>query len=237
MQRLPKHLKNATPEEIQAYRIVTARKARMGAEEGRILFRLRMRREEKEADLDKLIDIYRTQYDKSRRQAICAAQEDLGYLGAEKERKEYIKAEARAMRSARRQKQSECQKRWRRNVRNKALDEVMDTLPANAPPEKELDWVLSHRKLFHAAQSLNDPEPEPVRLDVADIKTAPSQSAVTMLTVALQDPVDWMRKKRDAHKGKTSAGTGGTEDDSIVVDDLSEVERILKAASDQQQNQ
>lgn len=227
---LPKKLRTASPEEIAAYRVTIGRKAKQSSEDCRTLFRLRMQREEREGELDALIAKYRDE-GKSRRQAIYAAMRDMGYRGAEKERREFDIAKCRGMVNRRRQKQSEAQKKYKARMRNKDLDAAMDTLKPNAPPEQEMDWVVGHRKLFHAAQNLSDEEAEPIKVVAADLRDAPSQAAVTMLMVALQDPVDWMKKKRDAHKSKTGAGGGGEDDTSDVEDDLTEVERMLKVAT------
>jgi hypothetical protein len=225
---LPKHLRNASPERIFAYRSKNARKAKQSSEDCRSLFRQRMQRDGRERELDKLIAKYREE-GKSRRQAIYAAMREMGYEGADKERAYEGRAIADAMMNRRRQKLRDGQKRHYRRMKNKALDEVMDTLKPNAPPEQEMDWVLSHRKLFHA--SLQADDDDPVKLTADDIRNAPSQAAVTMLATAIKNPDGWMEKKRDANKAKTSAGSGGDDDNSDVVDDLSEVERMLKAAT------
>lgn len=222
---LPEHLRNATPEEIFAFRQKNSRKASFTAEECRQLFRQRMVRDKRDEELDSLIAKYRDE-GKSKRQAVYAAMNDLGYAGPANERKLYKRAIAVAMQDKRRETQSKCVKRYKLRMKNKDLDEVMDTLPPNASPEKEMDWVVGHRKLFHAAMQLSDESAEPVRLAAADLKDAPSQAAVTLLTIALLDPQEWAKKKRDAHKAKTEAGVGGENDKGVIPDDLSALKRI-----------
>jgi hypothetical protein len=192
------------------------------------MFRQRMRREGREQELDALIAQGR-ENNLSRRQATYAAMRELGYAGADKERRKHKVALAQGMLDRRRKIQQRNERQYRAKMRNKSLDEVMDTLKPNAPPEQEMDWVLSHRKLFHA--SMQGDDDDPVKLTADDIRNAPSQAAVTMLSTAIKNPDGWMEKKRDANKAKTSAGAGGDDDASDVVDDLAEVERMLKAAA------
>jgi hypothetical protein len=197
-----------------------------------------MQRDGREKELDELIAKHKEQ-GKSRRQSICAAMREMGYPGPEKERRLWEASKGVAMMNRRRQNNRDFKKKYYRQMRNQALDEVMDTLKPNAAPEQELDWVTAHRKLFHVQQLLLNADSsdeaqkelkDALKITADDIKTAPSQSAVTMLLSALESPSEWMRKKRDAHKSKT--GAGGTDDDSSdMIDDLSEVERMLKAAS------
>jgi hypothetical protein len=226
---LPKHLRNATPEEIAAFRTQCGRKATFTAEECRQHFRQRMIRENRLAEFDSQIAKYRDE-GKSRRSATYAAMRDMGYRGAAHERKLFYRAEAQAMQDWRAKKHSGYVKAYRRRMKNKELDEVMDTLKPNATPEQEMDWVAAHRKLFHAASQLGDDDASPIKLTANDIKTAPSQAAVTLLTIALRDPEDWAKKKRDANKSKTAAGGNSEDDRSEFMDDLDEVERMLKAA-------
>lgn len=232
MQDIPKRLRNASPEEIAAYRSARGRKAKQNGEESCVLFRHRMRREAREGELDALIAKYRDE-GKSRRQANYAAMRDMGFRSAVHERKEHKIAIGRAMMTRQRELLRQGQKKYRAKMRNKDLNDIMDGLPPNAPPEKEMDWVVSHRKLFHAALAMDDEEPEAVKLSADDIRSAPSQAAVTMLTVAMKDPVGWMEKKRDAYKAKTAAGTSNDDDSCDAIDDLDEVERILKTAEKQ----
>jgi hypothetical protein len=226
---LPEHLRNATPAEVFAWRQKYARKARFTTDECQQFFRQRMRRDGKEGELDSLIEKYRVE-GKGRRLAIYAAMRDLGYVNPKEEQKLYKRWVARAMQDRRREVQTNCAKRYRKKMRDKELEEVMDTLPKNAPPEKEMDWVVGHRQLFRAAMQLDEDDPEPIRLTGPDAKDAPSQAAVTMLKIALKDPAGWMEKKRDANKSKTAVGGGGDDDKSDAIDDLDEVERMLKAA-------
>jgi hypothetical protein len=222
---LPEHLRNATPEEVFAWRQKYTRKATLTAEECRQLFRQRMTRDGRLDELDSLIAKYRDE-GRSRRGATYAAMNEMGYAGPDNEKKLYKRAIARAMNDRRREVQIKCVNRYRTKMRNKELDEVMDTLPPNASPEKEMDWVVAHRKLFHAAMQLSDESAEAVRLTAADIKDAPSQAAVTLLTIALLDPQEWAKKKRDAHKAKTEAGVGGEQDKGVIPDDISALKRI-----------
>jgi hypothetical protein len=210
-----------------------------GEEECRHLFRMRMQRDGREKELDELIAKHKED-GKSRRQSICAAMREMGYPGPAKERRLWEAAKGKAMMNRRRQNNRDFKKKYYRKMRNQALDEVMDTLKPNAPPEQELDWVTAHRKLFHVQQLLLNADSsdeaqkelkDALKLTAEDIKTAPSQSAVTMLLSALEAPSEWMRKKRDAHKSKTGAGSGGEGDTSDVTDDLEEIERMIKAAS------
>jgi hypothetical protein len=204
------------------------------------MFRLRMQRDNREAEYDQLVEKYRAE-GKKRVFAIYAAMREMGYEGAEKERKYYQIHLGREHANYRIDKERECQNRYHRKMRTRPLDDVMDTLKPNAPPEQEMDWVTGHRKLFHVAQLLLETETEEtkdelkraLRLTADDIKTAPSQSAVTMLLTAMQDPSEWMKKKRDAHKSKTGAGTTA-EDSSDVVDDLTTLQRIHKQFIEQQ---
>jgi hypothetical protein len=222
---LPEHLRNATPEEVFAWHQKNGRKARFTTDECQQFFRQRMRRDGKEGELDSLIEKYRGE-GKGRRLAIYAAMRDMGYINPKEEQKLYKRWIARAMNDRRREVQVKCVNRYRTKMRNKELDEVMDTLPPNASPEKEMDWVVAHRKLFHAAMQLSDESAEAVRLTAADIKDAPSQAAVTLLTIALLDPQEWAKKKRDAHKAKTEAGVGGEQDKGVIPDDISALKRI-----------
>ncbi len=229
---LPEHLHNATPEEVFAWRQKHARKATMTAEECRQLFRARMVRENRGKELDARISNHRDD-GKSRRGAIYAAMREMGYSGPENEKKLFYRAEAQGLHDWRQKKLSVRKKNYRRRMKNQELDDVMDTLPPNASPEKEMDWVVGHRKLFHAAMQLSDETAEPVRLTGGDLKDAPSQAAVTLLTIALLDPMEWAKKKRDAHKAKTEAGVGGEQDKGVIPDDLSALKRIHEQFSKQ----
>jgi hypothetical protein len=240
---LPEHLRNATPEEVFAWRQKYTRKATLTAEECRQLFRQRMTRDGRLDELDSLIAKYRDE-GRSRRGATYAAMNEMGYAGPDNEKKLYKRAIARAMNDRRREVQTKCANRYRTKMRNKELDAAMDKLPPNASPEKEMDWVAAHRKLFHVSQLMGDTSDEgrealktarilvadDIWLGEGDHRNAPSQGAATMLVSALRNPDGWMEKKRDAHKGKTEAGTGGEGDRCDALDDLDEVERMLKAA-------
>jgi hypothetical protein len=236
---LPEHLRNATPEEVFAWHQKNGRKARFTTDECQQFFRQRMRRDGKEGELDSLIAKYRDD-GKGRRLAIYAAMRDMGYINPKEEQKLYKRWIARAMNDRRREVQTKCVNRYRTKMRNKELDAAMDKLPPNASPEKEMDWVAAHRKLFHVSQLMGDTSDEgrealktartlvadDIWLGDGDHRNAPSQGAATMLVSALRNPDGWMEKKRDAHKGKTEAGVGGEQDKGVIPDDISALKRI-----------
>ncbi len=222
------------PEEIDAFD-KPIRRVTLTRDEGMQLFRQRMIRDGRLEELDALLAKYRSE-GKRRFSTIYAAMREMGYSGPAKERKLHERAKAQALQDWRRKKDQKYTTAYRKKMRNKALDEVMDTLKPNALPEQENDWVTSHRKLFHVGQLLGDDSEESMeelraarRLSAADISSAPSQAAVNMLLSALRDPDGWMEKKRDAHKSKTGAGTAATDNDtSDAEDDTSEMEALMR---------
>lgn len=229
--RLPKRLRNASPERIQAYRRETMRKAKQSEEECRVLFRQRMEREGRLQELNDRINEYR-HLGKSRRQATSAVMREMGYAGPTKERQLHEEAKGRAIIHRNIENQKRYAKKRLRKMRNKELFDAMDRLKANAPAEVEMDWVAAHYKYLAAIDQIADEQADPVKVTAEDVTDAPSRSAVGRLMVAVTDPLGWQKKRLDADKGKTSAGQGGENDQSDAQDEsLDDIEKMLKAAS------
>lgn len=240
--RLPKKLRNATPEEIAKYRTAKARKATSGAEEARQLFRQRMEREGRLDEYDGRIAVER-ELGKSRRQATYAAMREMGYKNAETERRLYRTALARGMLDRRRENLRTHQKRRRKKMRDKELDQEFDKLPDNASNKVELAWVRSHPKMMHAVlarlEGVNGEEADRIKLTVEDITSpsnghCPSKSAFTMLGSWLEDPKEFRKQLiPEQRKGSDKTKVNGDESEGRVVDvNLLDVKRMLAHAND-----
>ena len=121
------------------------------------------------------------------------------------------------------------------------LAKAFDELPDNVAYEQEVAWVRAHPLVFTALDRvMREEEYKPPQLTVRDLLgrsngPAPSKGAATQLRFALADPIGWNKRLMDGGKKKAAEGSGKTEsadaDAGIIPDDLSEVERMLRAAT------
>ena len=128
-----------------------------------------------------------------------------------------------------------------RNKGRTALAKAFDELPDNVSYEQEVAWVRAHPLVFSALDKVTrEEEYKPAKLTVRDLLgrsngPAPSKGAATQLRFALADPLGWHKRLMDGGKKKAAEASGKpgeTDGDSgIIPDDLEEVERMLRAAS------
>jgi hypothetical protein len=192
-----------------------------------------MQRENREEELDALIAKYRTE-GKNRVFATYAAMRDMGFKSGAKERKLWQRFLGEGMVNRRRQNNRDFKKKYYRKMRNQSLFDAIAAIEKdNATPEQEMDWVASHPKFLQALDQWGEEGAEPVKVVAEDCPASgtPSRSAVGRLMAAVKDPLAWQKKRLDADKSKTGAGSGGEGDTSDVTDDLEEIERMIKAAS------
>lgn len=206
---------------------------------GRILFEARLYRE------GRLHDYYAARLSnknkfanlRDKTMAANALKREFGYVGSRHEL-ELVESEKRLSAVHRRK---EAMAEAGRNRGRSALDKAFDELPNRAAADQELSWVQSHPRMRRALHDiLRDPEGErkPPKITVADITSpsngaCPSKSAFSMLLSWLANPKEFQKqllsKQRD---GATKSGEGGNDTEGAVVDDLSEVERLLRAATE-----
>ena len=128
-----------------------------------------------------------------------------------------------------------------RNNGRTRLAKAFDDLPDNVSYEQEVAWVRAHPLVFSALDKVTrEEEYKPAKLTVRDLLgrsngPAPSKGAATQLRFALADPLGWHKRLMDGGKKKAAEASGKpgeTDGDAgIIPDDLEEVERMLRAAS------
>lgn len=196
----------------------------------RALFRQRMEREGKaKAIRQRRKEIAAKQPDLTAGAITKIIYEEFGYQGA-KERDLYRQLAETLPAERRNQVNQASVKRYRMAKKLSKFDEAMAKLPANAPIEREYEWIQSHPAM---GRKLLKEESDTSRVEItpADIEGAPSRSAVYKLMDYANRPQKFNDMLISEHKKRASGGGDNSDDDVAVVDDLAEVERMLKAAS------
>lgn len=208
------------------------RRRRLGRDNVRHVFRERMEREGRlEAFVARVLEIER----ETGKPGYYKAMKEFGYVSPQRERKLHHEAKAIARANYYVQKIGKTQRKRKRQMQQLPLNEAFDKLPNSAPVEAEMAWVKAHPKVGEALDRMDDDDADPIRLTAHDITAtsngpAPSKGAVNMLRMALRDPVGWHKALLSESKKKVSGNQGDDADDGHVNDDLSEVDRILRAA-------
>lgn len=163
-----------------------------------------------------------------------AVRKNFGWLGPRNEFEREKEHQFRPLINKRKEMMAE----YARNKGRSAVDKALANLPPVASVEQEMAWVRSHPKMTRALTSkLVDEEYKPPKPNVGDITgvtpPCPSRGAWNTLLSALGDPKKFndvlLTRQKD---GAVKAADGANESEGAVMDDLAEVERMLRAASE-----
>lgn len=239
-QHLPKKLRNASAEEIAAYRSQVGRKAVNNAEAVRQHFWERMEREGKLAEFEARIEQLR-QEGKSRRQAVYAAMREFGFKNADDERYRHRQHLTGGRLSRAGLLVSHYTKKRKKRMRQTPLLEEFSKLPDNAPNKVELAWVRSHPLMMQAQlarlEATDDCPADPIKPKVEDMVSpangkCPSKSAWTTLLAWLQDPKEFQKQLLPEQR-KASDSTGGKDgeegNNAVTDESLDDVRKMLNA--------
>lgn len=205
-----------------------------GRRTGGVLFLARLYRE------GRLIEFFTAQAEQQEKaegkKTLSMLRKEYGYVGYRDELAKHRQFIHQTQYNGRRRKMAEVQK----NKGRSTIEVALSALPIVAPVEQEMAWVRSHPKMTRALAAELETQEEgyrPPKPNAHDVKgtyytPCPSRGAWNVLLAALGSPKEFfkslLQKQRD---GAVKAGGTDAETDGVVLDDMDEVERMLKAAT------